>query len=62
MAGLDTSGVSLEAGDSFNSALGDYLAGNFALDSGLLAEAATYFERALVKARTIWICVVSCFS
>jgi tetratricopeptide (TPR) repeat protein len=49
VAGLATSGVSLEAGDSVNSSLGDYLAGNFALDSGMLAEAATYFERALVK-------------
>jgi tetratricopeptide (TPR) repeat protein len=49
VAGLTTSAVSLDAGDSVNSALGDYLAGNFALDSGLLAEAATYFERALVK-------------
>jgi tetratricopeptide (TPR) repeat protein len=50
VAGLESSGVSFEAGDSVNSALGDYLAGNFALDTGLLAEAATYFERALVKA------------
>jgi tetratricopeptide (TPR) repeat protein len=49
VAGLAPGGVSFEAGDSVNSALGDYLAGNFALDSGLLAEAATYFERALVK-------------
>ena len=29
------------------SALGDYLAGNFALDTGNIKEAATYFERAL---------------
>jgi tetratricopeptide (TPR) repeat protein len=49
VAGLATGGVSLEAGASANSSLGDYLAGNFALDSGLLAEAAGYFERALVK-------------
>ena len=49
VAGLATGGVSLQAGDSVNSSLGDYLAGNFALESGLLAEAATYFERALGK-------------
>jgi tetratricopeptide (TPR) repeat protein len=49
VASLATSGLSFEAGDSVNSSLGDYLAGNFALESGLLAEAATYFERALVK-------------
>jgi tetratricopeptide (TPR) repeat protein len=49
VAGLATGGVSLEAGASVNSSLGDYLAGNFALESGLLAEAAGYFERALVK-------------
>jgi tetratricopeptide (TPR) repeat protein len=50
VAGLEASGVTFEAGDSVNSPLGDYLAGNFALDTGLLAEAATYFEQALVKA------------
>ncbi len=50
VAGLEASGVTFEAGNSVNSPLGDYLAGNFALDSGLLAEAATYFEQALVKA------------
>jgi tetratricopeptide (TPR) repeat protein len=49
VAGLATEGVRLEAGASVNSSLGDYLAGNFALESGLLAEAAGYFERALVK-------------
>ena len=49
VAGLATGGLNLEAGDSVNSSLGDYLAGNFALESGLLAEAASYFERALVK-------------
>jgi tetratricopeptide (TPR) repeat protein len=49
LAGLATSGVTFEAGGSVNSSLGDYLAGNFALESGLLAEAAGYFERALVK-------------
>jgi len=49
VAGLAPGGLNLEAGASVNSSLGDYLAGNFALESGLLAEAATYFERALVK-------------
>ena len=49
VAGLAPGGLNLEAGDSVNSSLGDYLAGNFALESGLLAEAATYFERALDK-------------
>ena len=52
VAGLATSGLSFDAGDSVNSSLGDYLAGNFALETGLLAEAATYFERALVRAGT----------
>ena len=49
VAGLAPAGLSFEAGDSVNSSLGDYLAGNFALETGLLAQAATYFERALVK-------------
>jgi tetratricopeptide (TPR) repeat protein len=49
VAGLSTEGLNFEAGDSINSPLGDYLAGNFALETGLLAEAATYFERALTK-------------
>jgi tetratricopeptide (TPR) repeat protein len=49
MAGLATGGVTFEPGDSVNSSLGDYLAGNFALESGMLAEAAGYFERALGK-------------
>ena len=49
VAGLSTNGLNFEAGDSINSPLGDYLAGNFALETGLLAEAATYFERALSK-------------
>ena len=49
LAGLATGGVTFEPGDSVNSSLGDYLAGNFALESGMLAEAASYFERALVK-------------
>jgi tetratricopeptide (TPR) repeat protein len=49
IAGLSTDGLNFDAGDSINSPLGDYLAGNFALETGLLAEAATYFERALTK-------------
>ena len=49
IAGLSTNGLNFQAGDSINSPLGDYLAGNFALETGLLAEAATYFERALAK-------------
>ena len=49
VAGLATNGLNFQAGDSINSPLGDYLAGNFALETGLLAEAATYFERALAK-------------
>jgi tetratricopeptide (TPR) repeat protein len=49
VAGLSTNGLNFEAGDSINSPLGDYLAGNFALETGRLAEAATYFERALAK-------------
>jgi tetratricopeptide (TPR) repeat protein len=49
VAGLSTNGLNFEAGDSINSPLGDYLAGNFALETGLLSEAATYFERALTK-------------
>jgi tetratricopeptide (TPR) repeat protein len=44
---LAPSGLTFEASDTANSSLGDYLAGNFALESGMLAEAATYFERAL---------------
>ena len=63
VAGLSTNGLNFEAGDSINSPLGDYLAGNFALETGLLAEAATYFERALSKdPATIRICAGSCFS
>jgi tetratricopeptide (TPR) repeat protein len=49
VAGLSTDGLNFDAGDSVNSPLGDFLAGNFALETGLLAEAATYFERALTK-------------
>jgi tetratricopeptide (TPR) repeat protein len=49
VAGLGTGGLSLQPGESVNSSLGDYLAGNFALETGQLAEAAGYFERALVK-------------
>jgi tetratricopeptide (TPR) repeat protein len=49
VAGLATGGLTLESGESVNSSLGDYLAGNFAMESGQLAEAAGYFERALVK-------------
>jgi tetratricopeptide (TPR) repeat protein len=49
LAGLAPDGLTFEGSESFNSALGDYLAGTFALESGLLAEAAGYFERALVK-------------
>jgi tetratricopeptide (TPR) repeat protein len=49
VAGLSTDGLNFDAGNSVNSPLGDFLAGNFALESGLLAEAATYFERALAK-------------
>jgi tetratricopeptide (TPR) repeat protein len=49
VAGLAAGGVALESGGSVNSSLGDYLAGNFALETGQLAEAAGYFERALVK-------------
>ena len=44
VAGLSTNGLNFEAGDSINSPLGDYLAGNFALETGLLAEAATYLR------------------
>ena len=51
VAGLATGGLTFEGGrgNSVNSSLGDYLAGNFALESGQLAEAASYFERALIK-------------
>ena len=51
VAGLATGGVTFDEGrgNSVNSSLGDYLAGNFALESGQLAEAASYFERALIK-------------
>ena len=37
------------ASRAIDSSLGDYLAGQFALESGLLAEAAGYFEQALVQ-------------
>jgi tetratricopeptide (TPR) repeat protein len=49
LAGLAPDGLTFEGTESVNSSLGDYLAGTFALESGLLAEAAGYFERALVK-------------
>jgi tetratricopeptide (TPR) repeat protein len=49
LAGLATAGLTFDAGASVNSSLGDYLAGSFALESGQLAEAATYFEQALGK-------------
>ena len=51
LAGLtDSAGVEVAPARPVNSALGDYLAGNFALDTGLLDEAADYFERALAAA------------
>jgi tetratricopeptide (TPR) repeat protein len=51
LAGLtDTAGVAIDPPRPINSALGDYLAGNFALDTGRLDEAADYFERALAAA------------
>jgi len=50
LAGLTDSGVVVAPPSPVNSALGDYLAGNFALDSGQLEEAADYFERALAAA------------
>jgi Flp pilus assembly protein TadD len=46
-AGLADTGLPAAPADSFNTAPGDYLAGNFAVDSGELAEAADYFGRAL---------------
>jgi tetratricopeptide (TPR) repeat protein len=47
VAGLATTGMAVEPGTEVNSSLGDYLAGNFALDRGQLDEAANYFESAL---------------
>ncbi len=47
LAGLSDTGVAVAPDDSFNTAPGDYLAGNFAVDTGRLAEAADYFGRAL---------------
>jgi tetratricopeptide (TPR) repeat protein len=49
-AGLTDSGVVVAPETPINSALGDYLAGNFALDRGELGEAAQFFERALAAA------------
>jgi tetratricopeptide (TPR) repeat protein len=51
VAGLATGGMTFEEGrgSSINSPLGDYLAGNFALETGQLTEAASYFERALIN-------------
>ena len=50
LAGLTDSGVVVAPERPLNSALGDYLAGNFALDHGRLSEAADFFERALSAA------------
>ena len=50
LAGLTDTGVVVAPPRPVNSALGDYLAGNFALDTGRLEEAADYFERALAAA------------
>jgi Flp pilus assembly protein TadD len=47
LAGLADTGVAAAPDTTFNTAPGDYLAGNFAVDSGRLAEAADYFGRAL---------------
>ena len=47
LAGLADTGVRVAPERAVNSALGDYLAGNFAVDTGRLAEAADFFERAL---------------
>jgi Flp pilus assembly protein TadD len=47
LAGLADTGVPGTPDATFNTAPGDYLAGNFAVDSGHLAEAADYFGRAL---------------
>jgi Flp pilus assembly protein TadD len=47
LAGLAATGLPAMSDASFNTAPGDYLAGNFAVDSGHLAEAADYFGRAL---------------
>jgi tetratricopeptide (TPR) repeat protein len=47
LAGLGDTGGAAEPETSFDTAPGDYLAGNFAVDSGHLAEAADYFGRAL---------------
>jgi hypothetical protein len=61
VASLATGGLALESGGSVNSSLGDYLAGNFALESGQLAEAAGYFERALDKDPRTPTSSASCF-
>jgi Flp pilus assembly protein TadD len=47
LAGLGDTGVAAGPETSFDTAPGDYLAGNFAVASGQLAEAADYFGRAL---------------
>ncbi len=47
LAGLSDTAVAGVPDTNFNTAPGDYLAGNFAVDSGHLAEAADYFGRAL---------------
>ncbi len=39
----------VEPGGEVDSSFGDYLAGNYALDTGELADAATYFENALAE-------------
>jgi Flp pilus assembly protein TadD len=50
LAGLTDSGVTVAPESPVNSALGDYLAGNFALDQGELAAAADFFQKALAAA------------
>ncbi len=47
LAGLADTPIEGAPDGSFNTAPGDYLAGNFAVDTGRLAEAADYFGRAL---------------